>query len=556
VKVKRFLLVPMLLSSLLYTGCFWSGNDASTDAPSSVSNRKIPPGASLKIGIKSQNELQAALRGQTSARAVFELKLIKQGNTANPFILMRKEADIIDQSASVSFTSVPVLPVIARLTLEGASIDAKTSFHAGIDLKPGENTVMLVASGSAEAEDVIARAAIKSANDYSTMTSISGALFANLQQTYNSLAATDQTNPDALFSAYQNKLANTQVSDLAGGAAHSLILRNDGSFVAFGSNASSQLGKNNVSEEFERRFVTFHSIVHQIAAGGDFSLLLDNNGKVYSCGANDDGQLGLTGTSIYAYPIEITNLTNIKSISAGYSNGCAIDISDNLYTWGLNSSGQLGTGATSTSELPGLVQSSVKQAAIGSNFILIVKNDGTVWACGDNQAAQIGSDVGKQTSSFVQVPGLANITMVAAGSLHCLALDSNGEVYSWGYNYSGQTGLATSNYAIESPSKITALSGIASIYAGNNHSIALDGSGRLFGWGDSSKAQLADVASSNSPVEITAVTGVSILGCGQNHNLALGDQALTWGSNNAGQIGNGQSSDTGISVPAERNFIW
>ncbi|MGM0600903.1 MAG: hypothetical protein ACQETH_13920, partial [Candidatus Rifleibacteriota bacterium] len=115
--MKRFPLLIMLFGSLFFSGCFLSDGDTGTNSHPLVpaSDSKIPPGASLKIGIKAQNELQAALRGQTSAQAVFELKLIEQGNPSNPFILMRKKADIIDQSATVSFNSVPVLPVIARL---------------------------------------------------------------------------------------------------------------------------------------------------------------------------------------------------------------------------------------------------------------------------------------------------------------------------------------------------------------------------------------------------------------------------------------------------------
>jgi alpha-tubulin suppressor-like RCC1 family protein len=192
----------------------------------------------------------------------------------------------------------------------------------------------------------------------------------------------------------------------------------------------------------------------------------------------------------------------------------------------------------------------------GSNFILILKKDGTVWGAGNNQFAQMAADIGDQSLSLVQIPGLADITGLAAGTLHCLALKSDGTVYAWGSNLNGQTGLATTTQVIETPTLIAGLSGISRIYAGNLHSIARSSSGVLYGFGDSSKGQLGSFSSSSSPVQLANPTSVTLNSVSGNHNLAFSTSVYAWGANDAGQLGNGLISVDGVAVPTERAITW
>ena len=73
---------------------------------------------------------------------------------------------------------------------------------------------------------------------------------------------------------------------------------------------------------------------------------------------------------------------------------------------------------------------------------MALKNDGTVWAWGNNNNGQVGDGTTTNRPSPFQVPGLSSIIAVGAGNTHSLAVRSNGTVLAWGNNTSGQLGDA------------------------------------------------------------------------------------------------------------------
>ncbi|GAB4273739.1 MAG: hypothetical protein Kow0029_13570 [Candidatus Rifleibacteriota bacterium] len=553
--MNRIFLCAVSIFLIANLGCFDNGEYSQTYFADieTVARQE----ANVKLTLKTEDA--GKLRAQRISVAIFELRLINQGNFTSPFTLMRKKADIIDNQATVTFTSVPVQPVMASLILEGANVGSYREFHGGLDLAPGDNTITLVASGVSSIEDANVQAALQAVADYATMQRLSGAVFANINAAASALSPDEQKSADKVLAAFKARVAAAKPLALAAGESHSLVLRDDGTFAAFGSNVYGQLGIQGSSTQLERKFVSFHKIVTQIAAGSEFSLFLTSDGKVYAAGNNDTGQLGITGVSMSAYPVEISGLPAAKSIFAGFGNGFAIDNSDNLYAWGKNSDGQLGIGSISNSELPRQIATNVKQAAAGSNFILILKTDGTVWGAGDNSVAQMAQDIGNKSLVFVQIPGLANVASIAAGSSHCLALKADKTVYAWGANFYGQTGLGVSDQAIESPTLISGLNDIIQIAAGNNHSVARNSAGTLSVFGDNSMGQLANSDTSNnkfSPYQIADPTSVVLLAAGGNHNLVVTTSVFAWGANDAGQLGNGQSSGDGVAVPVERDLTW
>ncbi|MEJ0000924.1 MAG: hypothetical protein WDO13_18200 [Verrucomicrobiota bacterium] len=71
-----------------------------------------------------------------------------------------------------------------------------------------------------------------------------------------------------------------------------------------------------------------------------------------------------------------------------------------------------------------------------------MRNDGTVWAWGDNSAGELGN--GTLTSSSqpteVMINGttpLTGVVAVAAGTQESFAVDNEGHVWGWGLNTSG-----------------------------------------------------------------------------------------------------------------------
>jgi len=63
-----------------------------------------------------------------------------------------------------------------------------------------------------------------------------------------------------------------------------------------------------------------------------------------------------------------------------------------------------------------------------------------VWVWGWNINGQLGNGTTTDSSVPVQAIGLNNVTDIASGNGHCLALESDGSVWGWGYNYYGEIG--------------------------------------------------------------------------------------------------------------------
>lgn len=80
----------------------------------------------------------------------------------------------------------------------------------------------------------------------------------------------------------------------------------------------------------------------------------------------------------------------------------------------------------------------------GSNYTIALKSDGTVWGWGSNYQGELGDGTTTSRTTPVQVSGIAGVIAISeGGDEHTLALKSDGTVWAWGYNYSGQLGDGT-----------------------------------------------------------------------------------------------------------------
>lgn len=583
--MKKTLLIVCLCLMGLLAGCF-NGSDRNSGLLSENTGEnvsKLPSSLTAEVSIRLKlpdEALRAAFRAQTSASAVFSLKLINRGNLSSPIALMRKTAAISggatapDGTATVTFSSVPAVPVIATLELEGAGIVVGATkyqvFHGGADLLPGQNNVItIVASGSLQQEDVVAKAALLSIADFSTMNVISSAIFANLNEVYAAAAAGDKTLAEKIFTSYKNKVVGAKLIALTGGSVHSVGLRDDGTLVGFGNNAAGQLAIPGLAETLYLKFAPFTRRVRAIAARDDYSMLLCEDNRVYACGVNDMLQLGSSVGESTAYPAMVPGLNNITAISAGKQHALAIDNTGQLYAWGANNKGQLGVGSVSlTGVAPQAVagMTGVTAIAAGNDFSLIVK-DGKVFAAGDNSRYQLtestvdGStgDPVDSSSIFVQInlPGNVAVSAVAAGSGHCLALGVDGSVYSWGFNFMGQAGLGTTTVVITAPAKIAAPTSVKMVRAGANHSLIVTNAGELYIFGDNLFGQLGNSTTTNltSPVRNSFFSAVSSAGCGENNSYVISTAGnYAFGDNTAGQVGNGSKSEYPVATPVSLNI--
>jgi alpha-tubulin suppressor-like RCC1 family protein len=243
----------------------------------------------------------------------------------------------------------------------------------------------------------------------------------------------------------------------------------------------------------------------------------------------------------------ISLLSCVVFAVAGASSASAMSLAA---AWGLNDDGQLGNGSTTGPEhclvskiehacsiTPLLVSeaSEVTAVAAGKSHSLALLSNGTVEAWGRNSSGQLG--IGTTVGSDVPVPvaSLSEVTAIAAGTVHSLALLSNGTVEAWGGNETGELGNGTTTSS-DVPVTVTGLSGVVAIAAGDGYSLALLKNGTVEAWGLNEVGELGSGTStgpehclfnnvehpcSTKPIAVTSLTGVTAISAGFAHSLAL-----------------------------------
>jgi alpha-tubulin suppressor-like RCC1 family protein len=324
------------------------------------------------------------------------------------------------------------------------------------------------------------------------------------------------------------------ITAVAAGARHSLALRADGTVAAWGANEFGQLGSGTGTMSETPVTVQGLSGVKAIAAGAFHSLALLSNGTVVSWGDNESGQLGNGSTKESEVPVAVKGLTGVRGIAAGADFSLALLSNGTVMAWGDGESGQLGNGKTTTSTTPVAVKGLTGVAAIsaGGNFSLALLNKETVVSWGGDEYGQLG--VSGLEAEFSDVPvavgSLNNVTGVAAGSRHGLALLGNGTVKAWGRDNVGQLGNATTKPFQETPVAVSGISSVAAVSAGGSDSAALLAGGSAMSWGSNEWGTLGNGTTGSPsmvPVAVTGLSQIAGLSVGAAHMLAYGEPLPT-----------------------------
>ena len=357
--------------------------------------------------------------------------------------------------------------------------------------------------------------------------------------------------------------SSVHAQSISAGTFHSLAICNDSTVSAWGLNQWGELGIDllNYESNIPVKVNALNQVI-AVAAGRNHSLALKNDGTVWAWGDNAIGELGQgTLTVGSTVPVQVKGLTNIKAITAGgYYFSLALKNDGTVWAWGNNNYGQLGNGTYTNSNKPIQVIGLLDVVAIseGNAHCLALKKDGTVWAWGYNMFGQLG--IGGQINSSIpiQVSSLTGVVAVSAGRDHSLALTVNGTVLGWGINTYGQLGDPNTYIAHLIPVLINGLSGIIAIAGGEQHSLALKSDGTVWAWGSNLQGQLGNGNNIDSsiPSQVTNLSGVkaitsSLVGCnGGGHCQAITDngELWTWGHNFHGQLGVGNNTNSNVPV--------
>jgi alpha-tubulin suppressor-like RCC1 family protein len=319
----------------------------------------------------------------------------------------------------------------------------------------------------------------------------------------------------------------TGVIAIAAGCCHTLALKDDGTVWAWGNNWAGQLGDGTTTWRYTPVQVSGITGVIAIAAGYDHSIALKNDGTVWAWGSNSHGQLGTLLPGLQqSSPVQVSGLTSIIAITGGGWHSIALKNDGTVWAWGTGADGQLGNG-TNTNKQYTPVQVSgltgVVAVAGGWYHSIALKNDGTVWAWGNNWAGQLGDGTTTQRNIPAQVSGLTGMAAIAGGGYHTIALKNNGTAWGWGYNYDGEVGDGTGYNNKYTPVQVSGLTGVAAIEGGERHTIAIKNDGTVWAWGYNAYGQVGDGTTNTAyaPVQVSGLTGVVAITGGGWHSIAI-----------------------------------
>ncbi len=285
-----------------------------------------------------------------------------------------------------------------------------------------------------------------------------------------------------------------------------------------------------------------------IDAGERQTLVLKSDGTLWAWGDNMFDQLGLNGGGGCCVPTQVDTETNWTALAADSRCALAIKSDGTLWAWGDNLSGQLGLGSGDYDmgcSIPTQVGAESDWATIvigEGDHTHALKNDGTLWAWGNNTYGELGLGDTEDRCTPTQVGAENDWMVVAAGFSHTLALKNDGTLWAWGQNEEGQLGLDGS-WDRCTPTQVGTESDWTSIAAGSEHTLALKNDGTLWSWGKNNDGQLGlgDTKSRTSPTRVGTQSDWAILSAGDRRTHALKNDGTfwTWGWNRYGQLGLG-----------------
>lgn len=195
-----------------------------------------------------------------------------------------------------------------------------------------------------------------------------------------------------------------------------------------------------------------------------------------------------------------------------------------------------------------------EKLSVGPNHVLHVRDDGTLYAWGNNENGEVG--IGETADPFgfeeqetlydqplpvqILLDGLVEDEgweYVSAGTDHSLAIRQDGSLWAWGANANGQLGDGTLEDR-NRPVRVGLASNWVAVSAGDEFSLGLRSDGRLYVWGLNKEGQnvltrlVAPGSVQRAPLWIPAPP-LAAVDAGTNHNLAIGTngQLYGWGFN-------------------------
>ncbi|MCL2443196.1 MAG: choice-of-anchor D domain-containing protein [Treponema sp.] len=356
---------------------------------------------------------------------------------------------------------------------------------------------------------------------------------------------------DTILYAHWNPLW----ASVSAGYGYTVSTRTDGSIWAWGYNQDSQLGEGTIVNRTSPVRIGAEIKWKKVDAREDHTLAICADGSLWAWGINQYGQLGVGTNTNRNTPVRIGTESNWASVSAGSYHSVALKTDGSLWVWGRNNTYQLGNGSTTNSNIPTQIGTDYNWASVsaGGTHTVALKTDGSLWAWGDNFWSQLG-DGTRNTRLIptrienIRTTGNISWAFVSSGTNHTMAIGTDGTLWAWGENMSGQLGNGitapqTNRPTPTRPVQVGTATNWSSVSAGEVHTLAIRNDGSLWAWGSNLYGRLGNgtLTNHNSPIRIGTAINWSSVSAGVSHSLAIRNDGslMAWGHNASGALGDG-----------------
>ena len=316
-------------------------------------------------------------------------------------------------------------------------------------------------------------------------------------------------------SPVQTIMYGTNWMQVAGGYGHTAAIKTDGTLWTWGYNSYGGLGDNTRTHRSSPvQTVAWGSNWKQVSCGRTHTTAIKNDGTLWTWGGAGYGQLGDNTTARKSSPVQtIAFGTNWKQVATASDHVIAIKTDGTLWLWGKNTFGQLGDNSVTQKQSP------VQTVAFGTNwvqvssgyyanYVAVIKTDGTLWIWGDNANGKLGDNTTTKRSSPIQTIAFGTSWKQAScGFEYMAAIKTDGTLWCWGFNNSGQLG---DNTIISKSSPVQTIAfgtNWKQVSCGYQHTAAIKTDGTLWIWGrNATYGHLGDntVVPKSSPVQTIA----------------------------------------------------
>ncbi|XP_061744248.1 E3 ubiquitin-protein ligase HERC2 isoform X2 [Nerophis ophidion] len=300
----------------------------------------------------------------------------------------------------------------------------------------------------------------------------------------------------------------------------------------------------------------------------DWTLSAGGSGTIYGWGHNHRGQLGGIEGAKVKVPTPTETLSTLRPVQliGGEQTLFAVTADGNLYATGYGAGGRLGIGGTESVSAPTLLESIqhvfIRKVAVnsGGKHCLALSSEGEVYSWGEAEDGKLGHGNRSPCDRPRVIESLRGLEVVdiAAGGAHSACITASGELFTWGKGRYGRLGHGDSEDQLK-PKLVDALQGHRVIDvacgSGDAQTLCLTDDGMVWSWGDGDYGKLGRGGSDGCkiPMKIDSLTGAGVMKveCGSQFSVSLtkAGAVYTWGKGDYHRLGHG--SDDHVRRPRQ-----